>query len=178
MPFSSPAALKPNAWLGRFSIISNYDKRIGELFASHPDAKIFRSFPGAGPILAPRLLCAFGSDRSRWKHSLDIATFSGIAPVIMRSGKTCQVHWRWACPKFLRQTFHEFAGSSTLFSPWAKAFYRNMLHRGKSHHAAIRALAFKWIRILYRCWKAHVCYDEALYPPARIFGFPIPKNCM
>jgi hypothetical protein len=138
-------------------IIINYDKRIGELFASHPDAKIFRSFPGAGPILAPRLLCAFGSDRSRWKHSLDIATFSGIAPVIMRSGKNCQGHWRWACPKFLRQTFREFAGSSTLFSPWAKAFYRNMVDRGKSHHAAIRALAFKWIRILYPCWKAHLC---------------------
>ena len=35
--------------------------------------------------------------------------------------------------------------------------------RGKSHHAAIRALASKWLRILFRCWKDRVPYDEALY---------------
>ena len=25
------------------------------------------------------------------------------------------------------------------------------------------ALAFKWIRILYRCWKSRQCYDEPTY---------------
>ena len=32
------------------------DKRIAELFASHPDAVIFGCLPGAGAVLAPRLL--------------------------------------------------------------------------------------------------------------------------
>ena len=34
---------------------------------------------------------------------------------------------------------------------------------GKKHHAAVRALAFKWIRIIYRCWKERVAYDENVY---------------
>jgi len=34
---------------------------------------------------------------------------------------------------------------------------------GKHHHAAIRALAFKWQRILFRCWKDGVPYDDAKY---------------
>jgi hypothetical protein len=35
--------------------------------------------------------------------------------------------------------------------------------RGKGHNAAIRSLAFKWIRVLHRCWKDRRPYDEALY---------------
>ena len=35
--------------------------------------------------------------------------------------------------------------------------------RGKAHHAAIRALAFKWLRTLYRCWQEHKPYDEVAY---------------
>jgi hypothetical protein len=47
----------------------------------------------------------------------------------------------------LRQTFHEFAGRSAVKSQWARAYYDLQIH------AAVRALAFKWIRILFRCWK-------------------------
>ena len=31
----------------------------------------------------------------------------------------------------------------------------------KSHHAAVRALAYKWLRILYRCWNEPIPYHEA-----------------
>jgi hypothetical protein len=64
------------------------------------------------------------------------------------SGNQKWVHWRWACPKFLRQTFHEWAWLSTRESDWAKSFYDQQRERKKSHHAAIRALAFKRLRIL------------------------------
>lgn len=30
-------------------------------------------------------------------------------------------------------------------------------------HAALRALAFKWIRIIFRCWHERTPYDEAQY---------------
>ena len=90
-------------------------------------------------------------------------TYSGIAPVIKRSGKQCWTHWRWNCPKFLRQTFHEFAKNSIPQSAWAKAYYELQKQRGKGHNAAIRALAFKWIRILHRCWKERRPYDENQY---------------
>jgi hypothetical protein len=49
------------------------------------------------------------------------------------------------------------------FAPWAKAFYESQRARGARHQAALRALAFKWIRVLHRCWLDHVPYDEARY---------------
>ena len=63
------------------------------------------------------------------------------------------MHGRWACRKFLRQTFHEFAAPSRRWSPWARAYYEQQIEKGAEHHPAVRALAFQWIRILYRCWK-------------------------
>ena len=143
-----------------------YDQEIAQQFKAHPDAAIFESLPGAGAALAPRLLCALGNDRSRWPSAAALASFCGVAPVVERSGKSFQVHWRWACPKFLRQSFHEFAGASLRFCPWAKLYYQTQLQRGKKHHAAVRALAFKWTRILYRCWKDRLPYQNDLYPPA------------
>ena len=35
--------------------------------------------------------------------------------------------------------------------------------KGCSHQAALRALAYKWIRILYRCWQTRTPYDESVY---------------
>ena len=35
--------------------------------------------------------------------------------------------------------------------------------KGKSHQAAVRALAFKWIRIIYRCWQTRTAYNEVKY---------------
>lgn len=143
--------------------VAEYDRQIAQLFAKHPDAFIFKGLPGAGPVLAPRLLSAFGTDRKRHPTPKDMQTYGGIAPVIERSGKQCWTHWRWNCPKFLRQTFHEFAKNSIPYSVWAKAYYELQKKRGKGHNAAVRALAFKWIRILHRCWRDRKPYNEAFY---------------
>lgn len=143
--------------------IQEIDKKVEELFATHPDREVFASFPGAGKALAPRLLAAFGSDREKFKDASEIQQLSGIAPVTKASGKTKAVHLRWACPKFLRQTFHEFAGCSLQYSSWAKAFATMRKARGDRHQVILRALAFKWQRILYRCWKTRQPYDESRY---------------
>jgi transposase len=143
--------------------IADFDRQIAKAVAAHPDFAIFDSFPGAGPALAPRLLSAFGSQRDRYLSATDLQTFSGIAPVTERSGKSEWIHVRWACPRFLRQTFHEWAAHSIGFCDWARAYYGQQRDRGKDHHAAVRALAFKWIRIAFRCWKDGVLYDDARY---------------
>ena len=139
-----------------------YERQIAARFRPHPDAFLFENLPGAGPALAPRLLTAFGTDRSRHPTAQDMQAYAGIAPVIERSGKSCWTHWRWNCPKFLRQTFHEFAKSTVIHSAWARAFYDLQKSRGKGHNAAIRSLAFKWIRIIHRCWQTRTPYDEGL----------------
>jgi transposase len=143
--------------------IATYDEKISSTFAAHLDAPIFTSFPGAGEQLAPRLAAAFGTDRTRFDSAAGVATRCGIAPVLRRSGKTATVHMRWACPRFLRQTFHEYARVSIGYSAWARAFYKQQRARGHGHHEAIRTLAYRWIRILYACWKSRTAYDEALY---------------
>lgn len=88
---------------------------------------------------------------------------AGIAPVIERSGQKSWTHCRYCCPKFLRQTFVEWAGQSVRYSFWAKAYYQQQIARGKHHNTAIRALAFKWIRIVFKCWKDNKPYDETTY---------------
>lgn len=143
--------------------IDQYDMRIATGMEVHPDASIFESLPGAGAAMAPRLLAAMGSDRERLTSAQEVQQLSGIAPVTKQSGKTCVVHRRWAASKFLRQTFHEFAAHSIKHSAWAKAYYDMMRARGNKFQAAVRALAFKWIRIIFRCWKDRTLYDEGTY---------------
>jgi hypothetical protein len=46
---------------------------------------------------------------------------------------------------------------------WAGAFYRQQRDKGSSHQAAVRTLAFKWLRISYRCWQTRTPYDESTY---------------
>jgi len=140
-----------------------YEGRIAAAFKQHPEHDIFASFPGAGPTLAPRLLVAFGSDRDRFAECGELQTHSGIAPVIERSGKQVWTHWRWACPTFLRQTFQEYARSSVVYCGWARTCYDRMLERGMKPQAAFRALAFKWQRIMFRCWKDRMPYNEERY---------------
>jgi transposase len=140
--------------------IAKYDRAIAAAWAIHPDREIFDSLPGAGPVLAPRLAVAFGIDRSRYTAADQVQCYSGIAPVTEGSGKYFSVHARWGFPKFLHQSFHEFAQASIPQSAWAKAVYHEQRALGANHHAAIRALAFRWIRILFRLWQSRVEYDE------------------
>lgn len=143
--------------------IHEFDSQIAALCAVNEDFALMQSLPGAGPNYAARLAVALGTDRERWHSADEIARFSGIAPVVERSGKSCRVRWRYFCPKFLRQSFHEYAGESIRHSFWARAYYDAQRARGKGHQAAVRALAFKWIRIIYRCWQSRTAYDEVKY---------------
>ena len=146
--------------------IKTYDKRIAEVFHQHPDREIFRNLPGAGPTFAPRLLVSLGSRRERYPSNQSLQCFTGIAPVTKQSGKKCHVHRRYLCPKFVRQSFHEFAKESILHSRWAAAYYKQQRERGGSHNTAVRALAYKWQRIIWRCWQDRVAYREQIYEAA------------
>jgi transposase len=143
--------------------IAECEQKIAAVFAKHPDRDVFASFLGAGEALAPRLAAAFGTNRDKFQNAQEIQQLSGIAPVTRASGKTKVVQFRWACPKFLRQTFHEFARCSTRFSAWAQAYLQMRAAAGTPYQVIIRSLAFKWQRILFHCWKNHQPYDEQRY---------------
>ena len=74
----------------------------------------------------------------------------GIATLERKIAEAAEVH-----PDFF---IHSIAQSV-----WARAYYQRQRERGKEHHAAVRALAFKWIRIVFRCWQDRVAYDETRY---------------
>lgn len=156
--------------------LKRYDEEIDAIASQLPDYALFSPLPGAGHILAPRLLAAFGEDRERFAHADELQKYSGIAPVTERSGKSTWVHWRLQCPTFVRQTFVEWAGQTINKSAWAGAYYRQQRDKGASYEVAVRALAFKWIRIVYRCWRDRVPYDESKYLAAlRRQGSPLLK---
>ena len=112
-------------------------REIAELAPTLPDYAVFASFPGAGPVFAPRLLAAFGEQRERYQLADEVQKYTGIAPVTERSGNKCWVHWRLQCPKFLRQTFVEWAALSIPHCYWAKAYYRAAA-RWRVHHTRWR----------------------------------------
>ena len=162
-----PHALLVQTLITQFRVtleaIESFDQAIAERAQNHPDFALFEALPGAGAVLAPRLLVAFGEQRERYGSAAEVQTYAGIAPVLERSGKQSWVHWRCQCPKFMRQTFVEWAAESIQFSFWARVYYQQQRDKGASHQAAIRALAFKWIRIVFRCWQAGTPYNESVY---------------
>jgi transposase len=163
----APTALLVQALVSQLRVtlqaIDAFDEAIAQHAQSHPDFPLFNSLPGAGAVLAPRLLAAFGEQRERYTSADELQQYAGIAPVTERSGHKSWVHWRLQCPTFLRQTFVEWAAESIRHSFWARAYYQQQRHKGTSHQAAVRALAFKWIRILFRCWQNRTPYDESVY---------------
>lgn len=69
------AIAEPAQWLvqaminqlrGLSKSLDDINDKIAALICKHPDAEFFASLPGAGSHLAPRLLVAFGEDRTRY----------------------------------------------------------------------------------------------------------------
>ena len=61
------------------SQIALFDERIQEVVKNHPEERLFASFPSAGPVLVPRLIAAFGTQRDRYATAIDLQSLSGIA---------------------------------------------------------------------------------------------------
>ena len=163
----TPHALLVHALVAQLRVtlqaMADFDNAIAQRAQDHPDFPLFDALPGAGAVFAPRLLVAFGEQRARYASAAELQKYAGIAPVTERSGKKVWVHWRLQCPTFLRQTFVEWAAASTRHAFWAQVYYQQQRDKGKAHQAAVRALAFPWIRILYRCWQARTPYDASVY---------------
>jgi transposase len=147
--------------------IAVYEKEIETLFLTHADSQIFESLPGAGKRLAPRLLAELGDDRTRYTGCSQLAALAGTAPVLYQSGNYRKAHRRHACLKPLRNALYQLARTSRQQEPWADDYYQRKRAEGKSHSVALRALSNVWLRILYRMWHTHTCYDPAIFAASR-----------
>jgi transposase len=143
--------------------LEGYRQQIEMLFAQHPDHELFGSLPGAGPKIAPRLLGELGQDRQRFESSQALQCYAGTAPVSYQSGPVHRVRLRTQCNLVLRFTIHLWADRSRHTCPWAEAYYQNLRKRGKSHACALRCLGQRWLKILWKMWQTHTCYDAELH---------------
>ena len=143
--------------------IKRYEEKIDRKYHQSEDYEIFHSFPGAGEALGPRIMAFFGEDRSLYESVDDVLKASEIAPIKIESGNYKSIRRRYLCDGYTQLTFAEFANHSRKTSKWASAFYEMQKQKGKGHQTVLRALAFKWIRIIFRCWKSHEKYNEEEY---------------
>ena len=141
------------------SQLAIYRERIEEIFAQHPDNALFGSLPGAGPKLAPRLLSEIGSDRALFEDAQGLQCLAGTAPVHYQSGKVLKVRMRRACNKSLRHSIHLFADKSRAKCPWASIYYNAHRERGKTHSDALRCLAQRWLKIIWKMWQTGTPYN-------------------
>ncbi len=153
------------------------EQEIDQRYVAHPEHHLFRNLPGAGPVMGPRLVAAFGTDRSRLPSAAVAQRIFGVAPVIEESGKRSKTHRRWSANRFLLQTLVEWAHQTVRYCPWSKAFYEAEHAEGKRHWTILRSLAFKWIRILWKCWHKRTAYDPEFYlRQLELKGSPIAKR--
>jgi transposase len=133
------------------------------LVEQHPNYPLAQSLPGAAEVLEARVMAVLGTRSDACPSAATLAVRDGVAPRRIQSGKTCFTARRLAKPQFEHQTWIEFAKSSLLTCTWAQAFVEAKRQEGKSYYTAIRAMAFKWIRIIHACWRNGTVYNEAVY---------------
>lgn len=143
--------------------IAERDRQINDHLDGLPESDWVRSLPGAGNVLAPGLLACLGRDPERFSSTGEARAFMGTAPVTFASGNSCSVHFRRGCWKFARRTLQLFAEQSRHQCCWAQAFYEKQRAGGRKHHAALRALAHRWLKILLAMKRTGSCYNEAVY---------------
>jgi transposase len=130
-------------------------------FGRHPDAEIYLSQPGLGPILGARVLAEFGDDPHRYADAKGRKNYSGMAPITRASGLKRLVLARPARNRRLANALYFQAFAALSSSPGARAYYDAQRARGAAHHQALRALSNRLVGILHGCLRHHTSYDEA-----------------
>jgi transposase len=130
-------------------------------FGRHPDAEIYLSQPGLGPVLGARVLAEFGDDPTRYADPKARKNYSGMAPITRASGTRRVVLARYARNRRLADALYHQAFTALGVSPGARAYYDRHRARGATHHQALRALANRLVGLLHGCLRHHTRYDES-----------------
>jgi transposase len=141
--------------------IASLEGQVGEHFGRHPDAEIYRSQPGLGPVLGARVLAELGDDPRRYATAKARKNYAGTSPITRASGRRKTVAARFVRNDRLIDALTRQAFSALTASPGARAFYDQQRANGHSHQDALRRLANRLVGILHGCLKTRTRYDEA-----------------
>ena len=142
--------------------IDHFDAEITAVAKRLPDYALFAALPGAGSILAPRF------------SSPSVSNVSAT-PVPPTSNSTRVSHPYWSAAatsvgplatglsNLPASDLRRMGGKHDPALVLGQRLLPSPTRQGMLHQAAVRALAYKWIRILYRCWQTRTPYDESVY---------------
>lgn len=146
----------------------SWEQRLSELLRDgHPDGEIYLSLPGLDVRLAARVLAEVGDGALDFAVANELQCYGGTAPVTRRSGKQVTIACRLACNRHLRQAAMQWAFCSLTRSGWARDFYDRQRAAGKTHYKALRALANRWLELLWHLLHKRALYDEAVHQANR-----------
>ena len=151
-------------------------KEVEADFGRHPDAEIYLSQPGLGPILGARVLGEFGDDPDRYASGKARKNYAATSPITRASGKKKTVAARFIHNDRLIDALMAQAFAALTASPGARALYDAERARGAEHNPALRKLANRLVGILHGCLKTRTTYDEAAAWPQREEIAPQPKS--
>ena len=133
--------------------VVEYANMLEKLPEDDKDVQLFKTLPGAGPIISVGLLSVFGRDRSNYQSAEEVCSISGVVPVTIQSGSYKHDQFRFACNKMYRNILTQFAFSSLSQSKWALTYYKRKRGEGKKHRHALRCLARLWVKVAFSMWK-------------------------
>ena len=141
--------------------VKTLEEEVEAVFGRHPDAEIYLSQPGLGPVLGARVLGEFGDDPDRYDSGKARKNYAGTSPLTRASGKKKTVAARFIRNDRLIDALMAQALAALSASPGARALYDAERARGMEHNPALRKLASRLVGILHGCLKTRTLYDEA-----------------
>lgn len=135
--------------------IRDYDQRIADVAAQHPEVERMTSVPGVGTLTATAFVLTLGR-KERFAHSRDVGSFLGLRPRQKQSGeRDPQLGISKGGDKYLRKLLVQCAhhilghwGKDSALRQWGLAKGGD----GSSKKRAIVAVARKLAVLLHRLW--------------------------
>jgi len=141
--------------------IRRLEAQVEAHFLQHPDAEIYLSQPGIGPVNGARVLAEFGDAPGRYTSAKARKNYAGSSPITRASGRSKVVLSRYIRNDRLADALQSQAFSALTASPGARACYDKQRARGLGHNPALRQLSNRLVGILHGCLKTRTRYNEA-----------------
>ncbi|MFY1673953.1 IS110 family transposase [Plantactinospora sp. WMMB334] len=134
--------------------------QVEQLVDQHPQAVIYRSMPGVGPILAGRLLGELGDDPGRFPTARHLRAYCAATPITWASGSSHRHSHRRRANPVLAEAGHLWAFAALTRSSGARALYDRRRKAGDRHAAALRRLYAHLLGSLHYCLRHNVTFSE------------------
>jgi transposase len=148
--------------------ITRLETQVEAHFLQHPDAQVYLSQPGVGPVNGARVLAEFGDAPGRYASARARKNYAGSSPITRASGRSKIVLARFIRNNRLTDALHSQALSALTTSPGARAYYDRQRARGLGHNASLRQLSNRLVGILHGCLKTSTRYNEATAWPGDV----------